>query len=163
MFFKRSSKKEGAESSLAIELSPPQVGTPCSCCGGVTPTLTRFVYRGGAAYAVYYVAFSDNHPDRVASAVISVGEWGEESTPEERVAFCLRLWSTLVQHNVEVVEPADVGWPDAHIIGKKLTRSEALAHARLQEVFSITDCMFTDDTPLLDYLQANETPSNTGD
>ena len=163
MFFKRSLKKKTSESSLVVELSPPSVGPPCDCCGGVTTTLTRFVYRDGAAHAVYYAAFSDNHPDRFASALVSVGRWGEGSTPDQRVSFCLRLWTSADQHNVQVVDPSEVGWSEAHITGPKLARSEALAHPSLQDVFAITDLIFADDLPLARYLQENQRPSTVND
>jgi len=58
---------------LRIEFEKPHQSI-CECCGGTSTNLTRFVYRDDDAFAVYYVAFSDNHPDRAVSVVISLGE-----------------------------------------------------------------------------------------
>ena len=53
---------------IEIELTEPNKST-CECCGGITTSLTRFVYKDGDAFAIYYVTFSDNHPE---SAVIGI-------------------------------------------------------------------------------------------
>jgi len=79
---------------LTFEFEPPQASEPCSCCGGKTTALTRFVHKDGDAYAVYYARFSDNHPDRLVLATVSLGEWGKGSRPEQRVAFALEIRAT---------------------------------------------------------------------
>jgi hypothetical protein len=58
---------------IEIERSEPRLST-CSCCGGTTTTLVRFVHKDGSAYAVYYAAFAEGHPDRSVNAMVSLGE-----------------------------------------------------------------------------------------
>jgi hypothetical protein len=155
------SRKSAPQQPLSIELPPPSVGPPCTCCGAVTTRLTRFVHRYGNAYAVYYVAFSDNHSDRIASAIVSLGERGERSTPQDRDAFALYLWSDAEQNNVQVIDAGDSLWADSELLGRMLSRSEALNHPRIKEVFAITDQMFVHDTDLLAYLhETSEPPPN---
>ena len=37
--------------------------------------------------------FTKGHPERSASGLIGLGEWGgEESSPEQRTAFAFELW-----------------------------------------------------------------------
>jgi hypothetical protein len=66
---------------LTIECEPPRRST-CECCGGASTRLTRFVYRDDAVFAVDYAAFSDNHPERTVSVVMSLGEWDDGARPD---------------------------------------------------------------------------------
>ena len=143
---------------IRIELEPPKESEPCDCCGGKTTALTRFVYRDNDAYAVYFARFSDNHPDRVVLATVSLGEWGDGTTPADRVAFALELRPGESTYDVAVIDSAQSPWKDARLIGRTLDRVEALAHSRISEVFHITDHMVVEDIPLKRYLDS--TPSN---
>ena len=136
---------------ITIECEEPKLSR-CDCCSGVTTRLTRFVYRDGDAYAVYYAAFSDNHPERYVSLIVSIGEWANDAPPSVRVAVPLRIWVGEGKLNVTIVNGADSPWEDTTILGRVLDRAEALGHARIQEVFHITDHICTEDAPVREYL-----------
>ena len=136
---------------ITIEFGEPQVSS-CDCCGGVTTRLTRFVYRDGDAYAVYYAAFSDNHPERYVSLIVSIGEWGNDAPPTLRVAVPMRLWAGEDDFNVTVTNASDSPWHDVGILGRVMDRDEALSDPRIKEVFHITDHILDQDTPLKEYL-----------
>lgn len=135
---------------IDIEKPDPKFST-CECCGGTTTTLVRFVHKDGNAHAVYFASFSEDHPVKVVNSVVSIGTWGEGSSPEDRYAFALRLWDSEGQYNVEVIDAAESPWSDAPTLGHKLTRAEALDHPLLPEVFHITDHIFADDEYLISY------------
>jgi hypothetical protein len=137
---------------LTIEFEPPKESAPCECCGGKTTSLTRFVYRDGDAYAIYYATFVDNHPDRVVVATVSLGEWGEGSTPEQRVAFAMELRTDESEYQVVLIDAERSPWRGADFIGRTLDRSEALEHQWVKEAFQVTDHMVTDDEPIRSYL-----------
>jgi len=141
---------------LSAEFEPPIQGDRCSCCGGVTTRLTRFVYRDNDAYAVYYAQFSSNHPDRLVLATVSIGEWGEGSTPNDRVAFALRLGVTDEQYEVGVLSSGESPWSNSTVLGRTLDRNEALGHPRIKDVFEITDFMVAKDQPLKEYLDGSK-------
>jgi hypothetical protein len=136
---------------LTFEFAEPTSWT-CECCGGVTISLTRFVYEDGDAYAVYYARFVMNHVPRVVEAVVSIGEWGEDSGPWDRVAFPFRVRAAETEYQVTVVDAAQSPWVGVEVLGRMLDRAEALEHERLQDVFHISDHMVRDDHPLRDYL-----------
>jgi hypothetical protein len=138
---------------LTIEFEPPHESEPCECCGGRTTALTRFVHSDGDAYAVYYARFSSNHEDRFVLVTVSIGEWGEGSTADQRCAFALRIWTGTENHNVTVLDAVNSPWRNIKLIGRTLDREEALSHPRLQDVFHITDHMILEDAPLRDYLE----------
>jgi hypothetical protein len=139
---------------LTFELEPPNESAPCKCCGGKTTSLTRFVRKDGDAYAVYYARFSDNHPNRPVVATVSLGEWGGDSKPEQRVAFALEIRSTDEQYSVGVLDADQSPWHESEFLGRTLNREEALAHPLINVVFHITDHMVVEDLPLKRYLDS---------
>jgi hypothetical protein len=142
--------------AITIELEEPVQGDPCPCCGGRTTNLTRFVYSDGDAYAVYYAAFSDNHPNRRVSVAVSVGDWGEDSSPTQRFAFALQIRAVHSEYQVSVVDAQHSPWKDAAFLGRMLNRKEALLHPLIEEVFHISDHIVADDQVVKSYLDEND-------
>lgn len=139
---------------MRIEFEEPKRQV-CDQCGGITTTLTRFVYKDDDAYAVYYARFCDAHPHRDVDTIVSLGSWGVDVVPPDRVAFALRLWGTQDNYNVEVYDGDESPWAHAALIGRKLSREEALSHAWIAEVFHISDHMVNDDEPLHRFLNSS--------
>ena len=139
-------------SRIEIECDDP-VKKTCECCGGTSTTLTRFVYKDGDAFAIYFALFSDNHPEREMSVAVSIGEWGDGTTAEDRLAFALILRCREDQYEVMVVNADKSPWQDAEMIGRMLDRDEALAHPWIEEVFHITDHMVEDDLEIRSYFE----------
>src|SRR5512143_2168351 len=123
---------------IEIELGP-RSEKQCSCCGGITTTLTRFVHRDGDAHAVYFASFAELHPEAVVTVLLGLGEWGEGSTRDQRLAFGLRIWLEGKQFQVGVVDAGDLGWPEPSLLGRRLSRAEALGHPWIKEVFHLSD------------------------
>jgi hypothetical protein len=138
--------------TITIEFEPPDEFGPCDCCGGSTTSLTRFVYKDGDAHAVYYARFSNNHPERIVKAAVSIGEWGEGSNPGQRTAFALELRAGPENYEVHVCDAEASPWSGSKILGPMLDRDAALAHPLIDEVFHITDHAFLEDPPLKAYL-----------
>ena len=136
---------------LTFEFAEPD-RSRCDCCGGVTISLTRFVYEDGDAYAIYYARFGEQHEPRVVEAVVSVGEWGEDAGPWDRVAFPLRFRAAESEYQVTVVNADESPWQGVELLGRMLDREEALAHERLAEIFHVTDHMVVDDEAIREYL-----------
>jgi hypothetical protein len=111
----------------------------------------------GDAYAVYYAAFSDKHPERFVSVIVSLGDWGEGSTEKDRAAFALRIRAAKSEYQVMVIDAADSQWHDVEILGKMLSRKQALKHPWLKHVFHISDHIVTDDREVRDYLNGDNT------
>jgi len=106
------------------------------------------------AQAVYFAAFSDNHPEQVVSVLLSLGPWWEGAGPEGRVAFGLRIWLTKESFNVGVVDAEGVGWPNSKLMGRRLSRAEALSHPRINDAFHISDHIVAEDPEIRAYLNA---------
>ena len=136
---------------LTFEFEVPN-RSRCDCCGGMTVSLTRFVFEDGDAHAVYYARFGEQHEPRVVEAVVSIGEWGEGTGPWDRVAFPLRLRAVETEYQVTVVNTAESPWQGVALLGRMLDRDEALAHEWLAAVFHVTDHMVVDDQAIREYL-----------
>lgn len=137
-----------------IEFSTPEV-TACDCCGGKQTVLTRFVTHHGDAFAIYKAVLpTEKHAGRI-HAIVSIGEWQEDSSPNDRVAFALQLWSGADNTNVSVVGPDAAHWSTG-FFGRVLTREEALAHTLLEEVFRLTEVILERDNEISRYLESNE-------
>jgi hypothetical protein len=141
---------------LRIEFDEPKKSL-CECCGNTTTKLTRFVYRDDNAYAVYYLRFTKGHPERSASGLIGLGEWGgEESSPEQRTAFAFELWQDENNFNVGIVDKEDSPWGDVSFLGRILDREEALKHEWIDEVFHVTDHIVTEDKEIVQFFNHND-------
>jgi len=136
---------------LRFEFEEPRRST-CQCCGEATTSLTRFVYKDDAAFAVYYAQFSDGHPERRLSGIIGLGEWGDdEAGPEARLAFPFQIWMDDDNFQVGLVDAADSSWSHVTFLGRILDRSEALIRPWIEEVFHITDHMVMEDKEIAIY------------
>src|SRR5262245_51610583 len=107
---------------LRIEFEPPNESSRCECCGGITTSLTRFVYEDKDAHAVYYARYSDNHPDGIVTVAISIGDWGQGGQPYDRVAVAVHIKVVGDHFEVMVIEPEASPWHNVAILGRMLGR-----------------------------------------
>ena len=139
--------------AITIEQEPPSI-YKCDCCGGASTKLTRFVNRDGDAYAAYKAVFASNHPVRSVQVLLGMGEWGDDASPEQRVAFALDLRILDGAYAVMVLNREASAWRDTTFLGRILDREQALTHPLIDEVFQLTDQMFSEDMPIRDYLDS---------
>jgi hypothetical protein len=101
--------------------------------------------------------FTEGHPERSASGLIGLGEWGgEESSPKNRTAFAFELWQDENNFNVGIVDKEDSPWSDVSFLGKILDRDEALQHDLIEEVFHITDHMVVEDKEIFNFFNQHD-------
>lgn len=141
-------------SAYEIEMSEANSGH-CDCCGGLTVRLTRFVYRGGDAFAIYYAMYSNNHPENLVTFLVSIGEWGEGSAREQRVSFFCRV-RPAERYEVSLADASTSEWGKVELIGQKLTRAEALRHPLKSTAFEVLDEAFQVDRSLTGYMRRVE-------
>ena len=87
--------------------------------------------------------------------VISLGEWGEDSEPDQRKAFALDLRVSDERYEVMVTDASECPWQNAKVLGRILDREEALRDPLIKEVFHITDHVVIEDEPLKTYLDGS--------
>jgi len=138
-------------SEYEIEMSEPSA-SHCECCGGLSVRLTRFVHRNGDAFAVYYAAYSNNHPDNELAMLVSLGEWGEGSDPSQRTAFYCHVRPTEDSYEVMLGDAGQSAWSDVELIGEKLSREDARQHPWKATAFEVLDEAFIQDRSLRGFL-----------
>lgn len=141
---------------IEIEFEEPET-SKCECCDDISVWLTRFVTEDGDAFAVYHAAFTEGHPEKGLLGTISLGDWGDwdgdaESIPDSRVTFAFDLWLNEEDFfNVTITDASESPWSGQDILGKMLSREEALAHPWIDDVFHITDHITADDQVIRDF------------
>ena len=135
---------------IEIEFEEPKT-EQCECCGNTTTRLTRFVYQDSDAFSVYYVLFTNGHEEKVAYALIGLGEWGEDGGPQMRTAFAVNIWKDNENWAASVTDKSDSPWSHVEFLGKILDRDQALTHLYLKDVFYITDQMITEDKNIIEF------------
>ena len=138
---------------IAIEFELPSVSR-CECCGSETVRLTRFVSKDGDAHAVYYLQFTAGHDSLHIAGLISLGEWGDGASPDDRLAFPFRLWASTDAYNVGLMDASESPWADVTYLGRLLNRAEALSHPWCPEVFHITDHITREDKEAVAFLSS---------
>jgi hypothetical protein len=119
--------------------------------------LTRFVSADGDAHALYHVSFSVAHPDRIALATVSIGEWGEGSDAGQRTALAVELRPGEGEYAVRILDAAASPWRDSTVLGRTLDRDEALRHPRLPDFYAVIDLALAEDAELRAYLDGDAT------
>jgi len=138
-----------------IEFEPPE-HTACSCCGRDMTRLTRFVRRDGNAFAVYFVEFTDGHQDCEAFVIVGLGDWGDDDLDPQkaRIAFAYRIRPGEASYELSIINVDDSPWSTTYL-GRRLTRTEALSHPWLQEIYDLSDHMVQCDEPLIAFLNSS--------
>jgi hypothetical protein len=62
----------------------------CPCCGRRSETVHGFLYRPDGATSVYFAGYTLGHPERHVDMLLSVGGWGEGTTPADRQSIALQ-------------------------------------------------------------------------
>jgi len=136
-------------SSIEIEFPAARLSQPCECCGGITTTLNRFVKIDGEPSAIYRLRFSDNHPNDLVLGLFGIGLFGDGTTNSDRVAFAV----SLRPEGVMVIDAEESQWPKSEILGRRLTRAEAMVRPELSKLYAVVDSMYAEDEPLRAYLR----------
>ena len=139
--------------ALTIEPGEAAKPHPCRCCGETTFMVYGLVYHEGSAHAVYFAGWSEGHRDRGLRLAVSIGEWGEGSTPEGRIAVGLSARLRAGQVIFDVVAPADSPWSTFSLLGEMLSETEARAHPYLEAFVDVAKQAVKDDPRVRRFLK----------
>lgn len=135
---------------IKIEFEKPNIET-CDCCGKETIKLTRFVYKDDDAFAIYYIKFTKDHEEKIATGIVSIGDWGTDEEPKNRFSFPFKVWTKENNYQVGLIDREESPWKNK-ILEKILDRNDALKHPWIKEVFHITDHIVAEDKEVIEYL-----------
>src|SRR5688500_19649419 len=71
--------------AITVEPEGSNDSGPCECCGNMSRTVWGYLHEDGAAVAAYVLQWTLGRvADHGANFDLMIGEWGAESTPEDR-------------------------------------------------------------------------------
>jgi hypothetical protein len=125
---------------------------PCPDCGAPAVVARGGVREGGRDRAIYLAARIEGH--RPIALAIAWGDWGRDAAPEDRVVVSL-LARVEDEGSFEfmVVDPDRTPFESHTVLGRQLTRPEALAHTDIQEIFLVGQDVVNDDPRVAEWLE----------
>ncbi len=129
---------------LTLELGNDVTESQCACCGRSTRRVSGFVSADADARAAYIACWTDGHRDLGAEMVISIGEW-DGAPAEARVAVALAWHAVPSGPGCVVIDGPTSKWQGRPVLGRLLTREEALNSPAAEEAFLITNLIFDAD------------------
>jgi hypothetical protein len=127
----------------------------CDCCGGERQVITGFVYQDECTLAAYFAACYPHQGEAWMDVVL--GSWGDDSNADH-VTFGCRCGPVDGPSSpaCTVVAAASM-LPASPVLGRKLTREEALAHPWLGHFWEVVDFLLTADRTLHQHVYGGET------
>lgn len=111
---------------------------------GVWCTVWGHVFVGEKARAVYYARWNDTVLDEL-EFVVSVGEWGDESKPEERACVAVLGRKHEGRLAFMLVDAKDSSFAGQAVLGSMKAAGEARGSDLAREVFRILDEVLVQD------------------
>lgn len=140
---------------FSVEVGENEKPSRCDCCGQKSSTAHGFVYKNDKPHAVYYAGWADVHRDRGVTFALAIGKWDDESGSGDRVCFGLEAREGKDEIVFRVISPEESPWGCTDLLGKMLSRQDALKHALLKESYEITEMVIRDHPAIRDFLGAS--------
>ena len=128
----------------------------CGCCGDLSHTFRGFVNNDDGAYAVYFAGYTEHHKPPIATIVVSLGNWGEGSTPVDRQCAVMKVRNFEGNMQMMTVGPEGCPWDDIGALGRLLTRDEMLKGPLKEEFFHVADHALEAEDQFRAYLLGEE-------
>ena len=146
--------------TYAIELSERITKFDCPDCGKESLTVWGFVSKNNLAHAIYYAGLMTGHEQASVRMTISIGGWGLDHANEEDVEgrdwIFIEARPTPDSYEMMVREPEESFYFGKGILGKPLSRTEALASPLLNGFFAVADFGAFNDPAVRSYLSGEE-------
>lgn len=140
-------------SEFNLEVGENVSSSICHCCEKESSIGHGFIYKNGNAYAVYYAGWSHSHSDKNINFAIAIGEWADDSTPADRVSIGVEVFEGKPEIVCRVIDPEKSPWASTELLGDMISRSYAIKHPLLKEVFSIVEHIAHYHEAIREYLE----------
>jgi len=138
-------------STYAIDLNERVKYFACPHCGERSVTVWGSVSKDSAAYAIYYANLMTGHEEASARLTISFGGWGTDNGQPRRWIF-IEARPTVDSYEMMIREPEESLYFGEKLIGRGVSRDEALASEHKDEFFEVADCIAQSDPAVRSYL-----------
>ena len=140
------------DSDVTIELggaAPYQ----CPCCGRQSETVHGYLCRPDGTTSVYFAGFTHGHPERRANLVLSIGAWGDGTTPADRKAIALEATAEGGAVTFSFPPPESTPWLGKDFLGS-MVRPERLSNDERQQLVSLSKLVVSQDHRVAAYFAA---------
>lgn len=147
----------------SVDLNEEIQTVDCLDCGEKSLTVWGFIHKDGLAHAVYYAGLMTGHSQPSVRLTVSIGDWG--ATDANGHDAQLRRWlfmearPTSDRYEIMVREPEESLYFSKPLLGKPMTRAEALASPSLDEFFAVADFVAFNDPAVKSYLCGEQVSS----
>jgi hypothetical protein len=142
-----------------IEFNDKVKSFRCPHCGEESMTVWGWVSKDNTAHAAYFANLMTGHQEISARLTISIGGWGKEDSLAKRKWVFLEARPIPGSYEMMVREPGESLYGGEPILGKALSRSEALSTPLLQEFFAVADHIAQNDPAVKSYLSGEAVSS----
>jgi hypothetical protein len=139
--------------TLAVEPGAEATVGHCDACGHESRLFRGFVYEDESTYAVYACCYTASHPEHGVSMAVSLHGWGEGADPSVKECVALEWRNTETGPACRMVDASETAWAKEQILGRMLSREQALASGRATEAFAVADAVWRHDQRLPDALE----------
>jgi hypothetical protein len=140
-------------STYAIELNERVKYFSCPHCGEKSVTVWGSVLTSSKVHAIYYANLMTGCKETNASVrlTISFGGWGENNS-EDRWWILIEARPTIDSYEMMVREPEESLYFGEKLLGRGVSRTEALASDHKDDFFAVADCIAFNDPAVKSYL-----------
>jgi hypothetical protein len=117
-------------------------GGICDCCGTTTKRVWGSINAINKQIGAYFVSWTESKPDHGAAFDLILGEWGENTTSEERFSVALDFRLADGTPQFMVINAADRDVSKSHLVGTALKRSDVIGTPLAPQVFAVIDAIY---------------------
>jgi hypothetical protein len=142
----RASARQHASTALTLEPAGQNDLGPCEHCGHNSSVVWGYIHRAGATRAAYFVYWTLGISEHPANFDLIIGEWGDATTPAQRVAVSLLYRNDVEQRSFMVTDAQGRHTDTPDMVGRALTRAEVVGTPLAEEVFTLVDFILLNDS-----------------
>ena len=117
----------------------------CDCCGNASRTVWGFIRRRQEPVAAYFVRWAIGRPEHGANFDLILGEWGDGTSAQDRVAISLLFRQTDDVTGFMIGDAAGTAAGTSDLAGSALTRDQVVGTPLAQLSFDIVDAIWLQD------------------
>jgi hypothetical protein len=143
--FKRKRYEKLDWRTLEVEPTDSKDTGPCPCCGNMSRTVWGFVHSSDSTVAAYFVQWTLNNPEHGANFDLIIGQWNEESEPNQRQAVCMEYRVFDGFGSFMVIDASTRPVASSDLAGEILSREQVIDKPVAQRAFAIADAIIMRD------------------
>ena len=133
------------DNELTVEPAGSSDIDSCDCCGNASRTVWGLIRRRKEPVATYYVRWSVGHPEHGANFDLILGQWGDGTSPQDRVAVSLLFRQTDDGRGFMIVDATSTQAGTSDLVASALTRDQVVGTPFAQLSFDIVDAIWLQD------------------